>query len=159
MSESKSQNPIEHKENLIRFGQRVKKVRVRLNLKQKDFAESIGLSSGYISEIESGKTRATYDFFYNIVEVYRINPLYLLTGEPPVILEARRRNFLSDPDYEKDPGEEIILEMLELLKKYPDIRYALYNLFYDFVYNNRERFDRELTKMQENIEGTAKKKK
>ena len=68
-------------QDLLPFGQRLRDLRDFLGVSQKDFARSLTISGSYLSEIESGKVKANYDFFYNISLRYHVNLRYLLHGE------------------------------------------------------------------------------
>jgi transcriptional regulator with XRE-family HTH domain len=70
--------------NGLAFGSRLKQLRVGLNLKQKEFADYIGISNGALSEIESGKRFPPFDAFISIYEYLREHNIcidWLLTGE------------------------------------------------------------------------------
>ncbi|MGD2092673.1 MAG: helix-turn-helix transcriptional regulator [Candidatus Aminicenantes bacterium] len=69
------------------FGFRLRKIRQHLNLKQKEFAAGLGISSPALSEIENGKYKPGHDFLYHIVESYKVNLYYLLFGEGEMFLE------------------------------------------------------------------------
>jgi transcriptional regulator with XRE-family HTH domain len=69
------------------FGYRLRQIRQHLRLKQKEFAEGLGISSPSLSEIENGKYKPGHDFLYNIVKAYDVNLYYLLFGEGEMFLE------------------------------------------------------------------------
>ena len=69
------------------FGSRLRKIRQNLNLKQKEFAAGLGISSPALSEIENGKYKPGHDFIYNIVKSYKVNLYYLIFGEGEMFLE------------------------------------------------------------------------
>jgi ribosome-binding protein aMBF1 (putative translation factor) len=57
-------------EILVRLGNRVIEARGKLGLKQKDFAKELGVSSSYLSDIELGKTRPSFDFLISCYRKY-----------------------------------------------------------------------------------------
>ena len=69
------------------FGYRLRQIRQHLNLKQKEFAAGLGISSPALSEIENGKYKPGHDFLYHIVKSYKVNLYYLLFGEGEMFLE------------------------------------------------------------------------
>lgn len=88
------------------FAGRVKELRSHLNLSQKDFASTLDIGASYLSEIESGKIKPGFDFFYKLTKIYRVNPFYLFHGEEPVLLASPDEN-------EKEKGKEERYDELE----------------------------------------------
>ncbi len=67
--------------SLIAMGQRIKAIRKEMRIKQEDMAKILGISSGYMSEIERGKTNPTADLLYKLIEHYQVNVMFLFHGE------------------------------------------------------------------------------
>jgi len=63
------------------LGKRVREIRKRLKLIQKDFAQKINFSVPSLSDIETGKSKPGHDFFYHIVKAFDVNLYFLLFGE------------------------------------------------------------------------------
>ena len=61
-------------------GARVLQVRQDANLNQREFATRIGISSGGISQIESGKAMPGGDFLLKIHQEFGVDVTWLLTG-------------------------------------------------------------------------------
>lgn len=64
----------------IEIGNRIKQIRNSAGLNQRDFAEILETSSGYISGIESGKNMAGGDFLLRLHNKFNVNLHFLLTG-------------------------------------------------------------------------------
>jgi transcriptional regulator with XRE-family HTH domain len=64
-------------------GQRLKQWRKENSLSQQQLAERISSSSGYISEIESGKTMPGSNFLISLNREFGININWLLLGTEP----------------------------------------------------------------------------
>lgn len=66
------------------FGQRIKSLRLRAGETQSQLGESISITKGRISEIESGKNTTSLDKVALICEYYNVSADYLLglTDEP-----------------------------------------------------------------------------
>lgn len=62
------------------INKRVKQVREREGLTQKDFAAQIGVSRSFLSEIEAGKVKPSIETLIGIVTHYQIDPSWLLVG-------------------------------------------------------------------------------
>jgi len=69
------------KEIVEAFGFRVKAIREKLRLKQKEFAAKLELSESYICQIEKGKANPTFEFFYRMITRVNVNMNYLFYGE------------------------------------------------------------------------------
>ena len=52
-------------------GSRLKEGRTQLNLSQKEFAARMNMTSGYISELEYGKARPSFDFLTKLAELFQ----------------------------------------------------------------------------------------
>lgn len=96
-------------ETLIDFGRRLKEARGRLNINQKQFAEKLGVTGSYVSEIENGKAKPGFDFFIKLSRTFDINPTWLLLGKGERFLKK-------DPDY--DPLEREPATYEERLKEF-----------------------------------------
>lgn len=135
-------------QELIQFGRRVKAIRKALHLLQKDFAVVLGISGSYLSEIESGKTKAGYDFFRNITSVHNINSNYLLHGTGSMFSPPSQdvlNPVLPPVDFGWDNEE--VKEMLDYMQKFSIVRFTMLSFFKNFVYKRRNLLEEELKKM------------
>lgn len=62
------------------INKRVKQVRERAGLPQKIFAEEIGISRSFLSEIEAGKVKPSIETLIGIVSRFQIDAQWLLVG-------------------------------------------------------------------------------
>ena len=131
-------------QRLIDFGKRVKEVRESLHLLQKDFASDIGISGSFLSDIEAGKTRASFEFFYHITEKYHVNPIYLLHGKGEMFLGP---GLESAVDY--GPDSDIIQEMLEHITQIPLIRFAVLEFYQGYLYDKKDLLNEQFEKLKE----------
>lgn len=124
------------------FGQRVKEIRRLLGISQKDFAASIDMSPSFLSEVESGKSKAGYDFLYNISKIHHINLHYLLhgTGEPQKI------SYVAFNGGKKEFGEysEKVYEMLAHMKKSELLKLAVLEFYIKFMLENEGYIKKEI---------------
>ena len=58
--------------------------RVKNNWTQENFAELLGTSSGYVSEMENAKRNISVDYLDYIANTFKIEPFELLVNRPPV---------------------------------------------------------------------------
>jgi len=68
--------------------QRLKKVRLHLQLSQKELATELNMSNATLSEIENGKYNPSHDLYSNISSKYNVNLYYLIHGEEPMFKDA-----------------------------------------------------------------------
>jgi transcriptional regulator with XRE-family HTH domain len=61
--------------------ERIKKIRNELGKSQREFAKEIYVSSGYLSEIETGHKDVNNRLIHLITSTFSINKHWLLTGE------------------------------------------------------------------------------
>lgn len=66
--------------NLSAFGNRIKKRRKSLNIKQNSLGESLGITPNHLSTIENGKAKPSYDVICNICDLLDVTPDYLFLG-------------------------------------------------------------------------------
>lgn len=79
---------------LVKFQSRVKELRLKNHLTQKQFAERIGVQKGIISFYESGERYPSWDVLIRICKTFRVSSDYLLG------LESRRYLDVSGLDEE-----------------------------------------------------------
>lgn len=79
---------------------RIKALRKRLGLSQEKFAEKIGLSQGYVSELETGKKPISIDAVSDIASKTGANTDFLVYGNGPM-LESDSNEIVSDKSYKK----------------------------------------------------------
>ncbi|OHT25832.1 DNA-binding protein [Providencia stuartii] len=64
----------------IEIGKRVLQIRQSMNLNQRDFASLLGVSTGGVSQVESGKAMPGGDFLLKIHQALGVDITWLLTG-------------------------------------------------------------------------------
>lgn len=94
-----------------KVSQRIKKIRKALNLKQKDFAQRLGISGGSLSEVEKGKYPPNFEFLRKLSRDYNVNLYYIFFGEGDMFLE---------------PGQGYSKKLDGLAAKNEDLRKFLY---------------------------------
>ncbi len=64
----------------VKIGFRIAQRRRELNLKQRELAEAIGISSKYLSNIETGKRHANLELIAVLCDALNATPDYFLLG-------------------------------------------------------------------------------
>ncbi|HLP44559.1 MAG TPA: helix-turn-helix transcriptional regulator [Candidatus Kapabacteria bacterium] len=124
------------------FGQRVRDIRKAKGLSQKDFAGALDISGTFLSEIENGKYKPGYEFFYNILSKFKVNLHFLLagTGEmfnpeiKPVEIEVKR------PSGPIMKGEDL----LWYIERSPMFMYLVLGYASKVLYENKPHIDTEI---------------
>ena len=132
------------------FGKRLKAIRNRLNLRQKEFVQKLDISVTTLSDIETGKTYPCHDFFYNIVKEYNVNLHYLLFGEGEMFktLETATSPELNIYGCE----DEEILEFLDVFFKSRMVQFQVLGYF-------RKLYNEDEAAIKKDIERTTAEKK
>lgn len=65
------------------IGKRIKLLRKNYRLTQKEFAASVNISQGNLSEMEQDKISPSYDTLIAIVKNYKVSADWVLLGETP----------------------------------------------------------------------------
>jgi transcriptional regulator with XRE-family HTH domain len=107
------------------IGYRIKCIRKENNLNQVQFAKSIGISQGNLSEIEMGNTNPSAETLISIRTQYNVNLNWLLTGlnsEDGITYEdENEKNLLNAyrnlDEYHKNEIVEILSLKLRLRSK------------------------------------------
>ena len=92
---------------------RLKLLRKNLGLTQAEFAEKLGITPTYLSEIERGNRHPAYQFFLALINEFGVNLNWLFT--------ERGEQFINPVEHlsELDPLSE---EVLSILKNLPEDR-------------------------------------
>ncbi len=70
------------------FGDRVKSLRKERKITQGDLAQAIGITQGFISDIERGKTTPGSDILLSLSRYFEVNPNWLLKGEGEMLAKG-----------------------------------------------------------------------
>ncbi len=103
-------------------GQRIRAVRTKLGLTQKEMAEKLSVPEEYINKIESGednsiKTLIIRDLLFKMFTCFNINPIYIVGGIGKEFLDEEEARFYRNMEHEQYPG--VMLEILAYAKSSP----------------------------------------
>jgi transcriptional regulator with XRE-family HTH domain len=98
-----------YKEAFMTINERIKEIRLALNKSQREFAKSVYISYGYLSEIETGHKGVKPRLIHLIANAFSVNMQWLLHGEG--------RMFNSTPN---DKMERMVILFNELYPEYQD---------------------------------------
>lgn len=128
--------------SLEAFGKRIKEVRKELKMNQKEFAKSLDLSPSFISDIETGRSKACMDFFFRLASKHNISLYYLILGEGDAFGSSELRPSLGN----KKIGHPIdnINELIWYLIRSPMLRNTVMGFTSKFIYENQGHLEREV---------------
>jgi len=100
-------------------GRRLSALRRKLKLSQKEFAEIVGRTTSAVAHWETGRYIIPTEILAKLIELYRVNPLWLLLGEGPMFLEdvsvkgvEKERNLITELERKflliKETAEDMI---------------------------------------------------
>ncbi|MDR3338260.1 MAG: helix-turn-helix domain-containing protein [Treponema sp.] len=102
------------------INERIKKVRLHLQLPQAKFCKAIFLSNGHYAELEIGKRKVNSRIIKLIATIYHVNETYLQTGEGVMFdeeLDLRLDRMITLFQEFSPAYKDYILQQIELLKK------------------------------------------
>jgi len=120
---------------LKEIGQRLKLVRKSLALRQKEFAQKVNISVTTLSDMETGKSRAGFDFLYNIVKTFNVN-LYYIFFEKGEMFNDNKNYSINDASI-CDNNDEDLQELLWYLSHSKYVKFNILAWFRKF-YNQEE---------------------
>lgn len=136
----------EPKEIYSAVGDRIKEIRRKMNLKQKDFASTLHMSSCYLSEIEAGNGNPGVGFFHRLAKTHNISLDYLFYGTGEMFKAKLRRT----PEKEKEFVNDIqnVNDLLWLLEHSSLFRNTIIGFGEKFLYENEDIIKRNIKKNQ-----------
>ena len=123
------------------FGNRLRQIRQRLMMKQKEFARSLGISEPSMSEIENGKYKPGHNFLYNIVKTHKVNLYYLLFGEGEMFLESLSVGGVLSPHFASNPE---IKRFLYYFERSPILQHFILGQYRRYMNDERENIERDV---------------
>ncbi len=138
-------------ERLIELGQRVRKIRRELGFSQQNFAKKLNISGSFLSEIEAGKVKPSYDFIMSISKECRVNLYFLLYGKGNVFLDP----FDDSVGNSEDPKGHIenLKHVLWYIERSPMLMYAVMSFATRFIYENKSSIDSEIERYNNKDKG------
>lgn len=134
------------REGLDEIGRRVKLIRKELHISQRDFAEKIEISGSYLSEIEAGKSKPGFDFFYNASKICGVNIAYVLHGVGDMFVDIGAGPGMSS----REPGDQIesFNEILWYIERSPVFRNAVMAFAVKYLFDNSALMQSEIEKYE-----------
>jgi len=106
----------------MRWENKIKQIRQRLGLSQKQFADKLGITKGYLSAIESNKRRPGRKIFEGIIKECLEDLVVVYSGKPEgepgklrVVAESGPEWRAEDPSPGLTPPEEALVRVIRFL--------------------------------------------
>ncbi|MEJ2366202.1 MAG: helix-turn-helix transcriptional regulator [Deltaproteobacteria bacterium] len=101
---------------------KIKQIRERLGLNQKEFADKLGITKGYLSAVESNKRRPGRKIFEGIIKECLEDLVAVYSGKPDTEPEKSRVVAESGPEWREEdssarltPPEEALIRAIRFL--------------------------------------------
>ena len=105
--------------NRLETGKRIRDLRLSHHLTQAQFAESLDVSTNFISEIETGKKGVSQYMLYRLCEQYDLSADYLLFGKENFTLShSTLSEFLSSLS---EDDIHVVIEYLKAMLKLKEV--------------------------------------
>ncbi len=112
------------------FGERLRQVRKSMELSQEDFGKLLGISPGYVSELEAGLKVPSGTLLLLMEYRMGLNLNFLRTGEGAMMREKPIREKMDDQE---------LTDILRILGDDRDLKHAVYTML-----ETKKQFDRSL---------------
>ena len=106
----------------MRWENKIKQIRERLGLSQKQFADKLGITKGYLSAIESNKRRPGRKIFEGMIKEYLEDLVAVYSLKPgdeleklPAVAESRPKWMEEDSSVILTPPEEALIRAIRFL--------------------------------------------
>lgn len=124
------------------FGKRLRKLRGKLNVTQKEMAAKMGISASFLSDIEKEKAKPGFNFLGRLAEVYNISPSWVVTGIGEIFLFGKDGIPLVNHEFGEQSEE--IRDLLIMFGKSPLVRLSVMAFVTKFLLNNEEIINRDI---------------
>ena len=124
-------------ENLINTAAgRIRAVREKLKLKQVDFANQLGISQSYLSIVESGKRKLSFELLFSLLTRFNVDLPWVLTGKGEMFINTNQESSFMD----LFPEVTLTEDLIDLIKslEVPIMRNALLSKYYYYLEKYRE---------------------
>ena len=130
------------------IGSRLKEIRHHLNLKQKELAEILNITTVTLSNIEVGNKIPGSDILFILSEVYRVNLAYLMHGEGNMFRSENEMTgvFIGGGAF----GEytDTVKEILWFMQNSLLARSAIIALATEYLYNNEDLLKKDIERLK-----------
>ena len=124
------------------FGNRLRKLRGKLNVSQKEMAARMGISASFLSDIEKEKAKPGFNFLSKLAEVYNISPSWVVLGVGETFLFSADGECFVNHEFGEQSEE--IRNLLIMFEKSPLVRLTIMAYASKFLLNNEDIIGRNI---------------
>ena len=122
--------------SLAEIGERIRKIRKEMHIRQKEMAEALGIVPAYLSEIENGRGNPGPDLFVKLASIYNIDLHYLFLGEETS--PSKTVKSTTPPTIDLHDGIGTLEQLVWLMEQSSFIRTSVLSLVSKFIFENIE---------------------
>jgi transcriptional regulator with XRE-family HTH domain len=126
------------------IGERLQRIRKKINLLQKDFAQELEISGATLSEIEAGNLKPGFEVYYNLTKKYDVDIYYLLHGIGAMFRDESSETMNGMDN--RDEFAEFITGFLENFRESNIVRYSMITHFTAFLLENERLIEKNIKK-------------
>ena len=119
---------------LAEIGERLKKKRKELNIRQRDMAETLGIAPTYLSELENGKGNPGPDIFVKLASIYKIDLHYLFLGKENIPVKMEKNPAITNVNISEELDS--VDKLVWLMEQSPYIRNSILALAAKFIFED-----------------------
>jgi transcriptional regulator with XRE-family HTH domain len=137
-------------EEMAAFGERLKYARELLRLKQKKMSPFMEVTASSVSGLEKGKSKPSFDVLKNLYKNLNISINFLMDGSGEAIIDREMSSALHLD--ETNPEDEKLREMLYYIENAPMVKYAIFEFFSNYIYQNKEAIKEDMKKHRQYLQ-------
>lgn len=130
-------------QNMINFGKRLRELRSHLDISQKEFAKRCGVTASFISELEKGKTKPSFDLLIKFCGLFDVSPNWLILGKGKMFLEDEYEHT------ESIEGDRDLKKLIRSLGESPLLKHTVLSFVYRFYLENEELIKKDISAEEE----------
>lgn len=124
-------NSIELEDLLKMTASRIRAVREKLKLKQADCANQLGISQSFLSIVESGKRKPSFELLCSLLTRFNVDLTWVLTGQGKMFIDTNQEASFMDLFPQVIPTGDVI-DLIKSLEV-PIMRNALLSKYFLYL--------------------------
>jgi len=135
----KNENKINGLKN---FARRLKEIRQELEINQTQMARKLGYTNSFLSELENGKGKPSYEFLIKLESIYNINLGWLMQGNGTMFLN-HSENGMKGTAISETKNQSDEERFLWYFNNSPVFKYSVMGFAFRFLHENQVVIDRD----------------
>lgn len=131
-----------------KVGERIRSIRETLNLMQKDFAQKLGISPPTLSDLETGKSKPSFDVLVKLSEQFKINLYYVVFGKGDMFENPILEFLINIKEDDMAVKTKDVKKFLEHFGKSRRLQYQIMNQYEEKILDSRRKVQKEIDKSE-----------